>query len=45
MAATVTRHMRIFDPRFIIPAVGLLADLVMFGYVALWIAAVTFAPD
>jgi hypothetical protein len=38
-------RMRIFDPRFIIPAVGLLAGLLMFGYMALRIAAVMFAPD
>jgi hypothetical protein len=38
-------HMRIFGPRFIIPAVRLLAGLVMFGYIALWIAAVMFSPD
>jgi len=36
--------MRIFDPRFI-PAAGLLAGLLMIGYMALWIAAVIFAPD
>jgi len=37
--------MRISDPRFLIPAAGLLAGLLMFGYMALCIAAVMFAPD
>jgi hypothetical protein len=37
--------MRIFDPRFFIPAVGLLAGLLIFGYWALWLAALMFAPD
>jgi hypothetical protein len=33
--------MKIFDPRIIIPGLG----LVTFGYMALWIAALMFAPD
>jgi hypothetical protein len=37
--------MRIFDPRFIIPVVGLLAGLLVIGYIVLPIVAVMFAPD
>jgi hypothetical protein len=36
---------RIFDPRFIIPAVGLLAGLLVIGSIVLPIVAVMFAPD
>jgi hypothetical protein len=37
--------MKIFDPRFIIPAVGLLIGLLVIGSIVLPIAAVMFAPD
>jgi len=38
-------RMKIFDPRFIIPAVGLLVGLLSIGYIALPIALVMVAPD
>jgi len=37
--------MRIRDARCIISGLGLLAGLLMSGYLAPWIAAVLFAPD
>jgi hypothetical protein len=40
-----TGRMRKLDPRLIIPCLGLLSGLMMFGYIALWIGAVIFAPD
>jgi hypothetical protein len=38
-------RMRKFDPRCIIPVIGLLAGLLVIGSIVLPIVAVMFAPD